>query len=110
MAFLWLVAKIHALVVALFFNRPLTDREIRDISDRLSVKWLGRHADAYRTGSRGYPDIQKLRVEKAKELLEGGASVNDAAIQSGYLDAKALTRAFKKYEGITPGSYRDSKK
>ena len=54
--------------------------------------------------------IQKLRVEKAKELLEGGASVNDAAIQSGYLDAKALTRAFKKYEGITPGSYRDSKK
>ena len=54
--------------------------------------------------------IQKLRVEKTKELLEGGASVNDAAIQSGYLDAKALTRAFKKYEGITPGSYRDNKK
>ena len=54
--------------------------------------------------------IQKLRVDKAKELLEGGASVNDAAIGSGYLDAKALTRAFKKYEGITPGSYRDSKK
>lgn len=54
--------------------------------------------------------IQKLRVEKAKELLEGGASVNDAAVGSGYLDAKALTRAFKKYEGITPGSYRDSKK
>ena len=54
--------------------------------------------------------IQKLRVEKAKELLEAGASVNDAAVGSGYLDAKALTRAFKKYEGITPGSYRDSKK
>ena len=54
--------------------------------------------------------IQKLRVDKAKELLEGGASVNDAAVGSGYLDAKALTRAFKKYEGITPGSYRESKK
>ncbi len=54
--------------------------------------------------------IQKLRVDKAKELLEGGASVNDAAVGSGYLDAKALTRAFKKYEGVTPGSYRDSKK
>ena len=54
--------------------------------------------------------IQKLRVDKAKELLEAGASVNDAAVGSGYLDAKALTRAFKKYEGITPGSYRDSKK
>lgn len=54
--------------------------------------------------------IQKLRVEKAKELLESGSSVNDAAVGSGYLDAKALTRAFKKYEGITPGSYRDSKK
>lgn len=54
--------------------------------------------------------IQKLRVDKAKELLESGASVNDAAVGAGYLDAKALTRAFKKYEGITPGSYRDSKK
>jgi AraC-like DNA-binding protein len=54
--------------------------------------------------------IQKLRVDKAKELLEEGASVNDAAVGSGYLDAKALTRAFKKYEGTTPGSYRDSKK
>jgi AraC-like DNA-binding protein len=54
--------------------------------------------------------IQKLRVDKAKELLEEGASVNDAAVGSGYLDAKALTRAFKKYVGTTPGSYRDSKK
>ncbi|WP_026660592.1 helix-turn-helix domain-containing protein [Butyrivibrio sp. AC2005] len=54
--------------------------------------------------------IQKLRVEKAKELLEEGASVNDAAVGSGYLDAKALTRAFKRYEGITPGAYRDSRK
>jgi AraC-like DNA-binding protein len=49
-------------------------------------------------------------VEKAKELLEEGASVNDAAVGSGYLDAKALTRAFKRYEGITPGAYRDSRK
>ena len=44
------------------------------------------------------------------EVLEAGASVSDAAVGSGYLDAKALTRAFKKYEGITTGSYRDSKK
>ena len=54
--------------------------------------------------------IQKLRVDKAKELLNAGASVNDAAVGSGYLDAKALTRTFKRYEGITPGAYRDSKK
>ena len=63
------------MVEALFFNRHLTDREVHDISDRLSVKWFGRHADAYRTGSRGYPDIQKLRVagDEVVVNVEAGA-------------------------------------
>ena len=50
------------MVEALFFNRTLTDREMRDISDRLSVKWLGRHSAAYRDASRGCADIQRLAV------------------------------------------------
>ena len=63
------------MVEALFFNRPLTDREIRDISDRLSVKWFGRHSAAYRDASRGYADIQRLAVtgENAEIYVEEGA-------------------------------------
>jgi len=46
----------------LVFNATLTDEEVADLSDRLSVKWFGRHTDAYRTSPRGTPDIQKLDV------------------------------------------------
>ena len=33
--------------------------------------------------------------------------MRETAESVGYLDAKALTRAFKRYEGITPGQYKE---
>lgn len=50
--------------------------------------------------------IHMLRVDKAKELLAAGKSVEFTAELTGYLDAQALRRAFKRQEGITPGQYR----
>ena len=35
-------------------------------------------------------------------------SIKDIARQVGYLDSKALIRAFRKYEGITPGKYKEA--
>jgi len=49
--------------------------------------------------------VQKLRVAKAKEYLKTH-SISDTAQKVGFWDAQALIRAFKKYEGITPGSYK----
>lgn len=49
--------------------------------------------------------IQRLRVEKAKELL-ALYSVKDVVRMSGFWDSQALTRAMKKYEGITPGELK----
>lgn len=49
--------------------------------------------------------IQRLRVEKAKELLVQ-YSVKDVVRMSGFWDSQALTRAMKKYEGITPGELK----
>ena len=54
--------------------------------------------------------IHKLRIGKAKELLSQGINVQEAAELSGYLDAKALRRDFKRYEGINPGQYRNLQK
>lgn len=51
--------------------------------------------------------IHRLRLEKAKSLLGKGVSVQDAAVQSGFLDAKALRRTFRNYEGINPANYRE---
>ena len=51
--------------------------------------------------------IQKFRVYKAKELLTDH-SVKDTALAVGFWDTQALIRVFKKYEGITPGQYKES--
>ena len=52
--------------------------------------------------------IHLVRISAAKKLLAEGKTVHDTAVAVGYLDARALTRAFKRYEGITPGQYADS--
>ena len=50
--------------------------------------------------------LQSLRVRKAKDLLKT-ESVKDTARLTGFWDTQALIRVFKKYEGITPGQYKD---
>ena len=46
------------------------------------------------------------RLEKAKQLLkEKKFSVNEIAYMVGFSNSGTFIRAFKKYEGITPGKY-----
>jgi len=47
----------------------------------------------------------QLRAEKAKQRLSQGASIVDAALDSGFTDQSHLTRHFKTKFGITPGIY-----
>ena len=73
----------------------------------LSVSYLSRAYKRYKkTGLLDY--IHKVRLEKAKELMKMDISIKDIARQVGYLDSKALIRAFRKYEGITPGKYKEA--
>ncbi|WP_304943384.1 helix-turn-helix domain-containing protein [Vallitalea guaymasensis] len=52
--------------------------------------------------------LNNIRITKAKELLiETDDTVKDIAIEVGYNNTQSFTRYFKKYEGITPGEYRD---
>lgn len=61
------------------------------------------------TGQNMVDYINRLRVEKAKELLiHTGQSSAMIARQVGCTDDKSLIRIFKQYEGITPGKYRTS--
>ncbi|GIO39602.1 putative HTH-type transcriptional regulator YtdP [Paenibacillus antibioticophila] len=56
------------------------------------------------------PDyINKVRLEKAKVLLrDEKLNISEAAVKVGYLNSNALIRSFKKYEGVTPGKYKES--
>lgn len=52
--------------------------------------------------------ISRVRLEKAKGMLkESNASIKDIAIQAGFSNSSVFIRTFKKYEGITPGEYRE---
>ena len=51
--------------------------------------------------------INRYRVERAKELLAcTDETIGAISGQTGFLNGAALTRAFKKFEGITPGQYK----
>ncbi|MDZ5143513.1 helix-turn-helix domain-containing protein [Microbacterium testaceum] len=50
--------------------------------------------------------IRGCRLRRSRTLLVGGASVNEAARRSGYLDLDSFTRAFKREFGHTPSSVR----
>lgn len=95
-----------------------------------AIAWMERHlahpiainemADAlhvsYRTLNRRFLDIvgmaplaylQTLRVERAKELLEGPqADFDSITAQVGYEDASSFRRLFKRATGLSPAQYR----
>ncbi|WP_435164246.1 helix-turn-helix domain-containing protein [Paenibacillus glycanilyticus] len=52
--------------------------------------------------------VISLRLEKTKELLKTSElTVKDIGASVGYANQRSFNRIFKKYEGMTPGEYRD---
>jgi AraC-like DNA-binding protein len=52
--------------------------------------------------------ITSIRIKNAKILLrEQGMNVSDAAIKTGFYNSNSFIRTFKKYEGVTPGKYKE---
>ena len=53
--------------------------------------------------------IQKVRLEKAKELLETtDLTLEEISVRIGCINGVAVVRLFKKHENITPTAYRKS--
>jgi AraC-like DNA-binding protein len=51
--------------------------------------------------------INKYRFEKAKVLLlSSDSQINEIAAKVGFVNSNTFIRAFKKYEGVTPGNYK----
>lgn len=51
---------------------------------------------------------QLLRDEAVASLVRGGESVEELALRLGFSEASAFHRAFKRWTGTSPGSYRTS--
>ncbi len=52
--------------------------------------------------------INFTRIEKAKELILSGMKLEQTADAVGFGSLRTFMRTFKKYEGITPGQYKDA--
>ncbi len=51
--------------------------------------------------------LNKIRLSHAKQYLkETSLTMEEIASKTGFISDSALIKAFKKYEGVTPGSYR----
>ena len=51
--------------------------------------------------------LRRCRVEKARSLVAGTKlSLSEAALESGYADQSQLSKAFKRYLGVSPREYR----
>lgn len=61
---------------------------------------------AHELGITPHAYLVQRRVCLARKLLAHGQTPAQAAVQSGFADQSHMTRAFVRYLGITPGSYR----
>lgn len=54
--------------------------------------------------------LHKYRIERAKDLiLHTDHTIGDISAMVGYANSITMNRAFKRYEGVTPGWYRQKK-
>ncbi|PZE22356.1 helix-turn-helix domain-containing protein [Paenibacillus xerothermodurans] len=88
-------------------------------SPSLNITMIGNHFDmkpAYlsklfkdSTGEGLLDGINKTRIAHAKQLVaEAGKTIGEVSVCVGFNDVNAFIRTFKKYEGITPGKYKET--
>jgi len=59
------------------------------------------------TGKRPIEYVHALRIERARQLIEAGASpIDDVGYQVGYEDPTFFRRLFRRAIGLTPAAYR----
>lgn len=50
--------------------------------------------------------VERIRFDTARDLLDAGHSVTEAALRSGYGSAETLRRAFIRHAGVSPRAYQ----
>lgn len=58
-----------------------------------------------KTGVNLFDAINRLKIEKAKEMIRGGLKVYEAADKVGFDDVAYFSKVFKKIEGTSPKDY-----
>lgn len=81
------------------------------VADKINI--TGGYLSTYfkeKTGINFNDYLNKVRIEKAKQLLEHTDDrIQDIATQVGYLNLSSFNRMFKKFTGVTPSELRQNK-
>ncbi|MEP9370622.1 AraC family transcriptional regulator [Mesorhizobium sp. KR1-2] len=79
------------------------------LADLAQASGLGRfqllRGFAKATGFTPHAYIVQRRIDLARWLIAGGASLADAAVESGFADQAHMTRTFTRRYGVSPGAY-----
>ncbi|MBW4084287.1 AraC family transcriptional regulator [Paenibacillus sp. S150] len=59
------------------------------------------------TGQGLHDYISRIRTAEAKALLQEGVTIEEISSRVGFSSSSAFIRVFKKYEGITPGRFKN---
>ncbi|MGN0742048.1 MAG: helix-turn-helix domain-containing protein, partial [Candidatus Fimadaptatus sp.] len=88
------------------YARP--DISLSMLADRfnLTQTYLS-HAYKEHTGVNISGYIERLRIERAQQLLREGRTLEQTAFDVGYGHVYSFRTAFKRVTGVTPGAYRD---
>jgi AraC-like DNA-binding protein len=85
------------------FDAEISLSQLAALVDRSPFHFA--RAFAHDVGLPPHVYLDTVRVRKARELLDRGASIADVALAVGYADQSHLTHRFKRLLGITPGQY-----
>ena len=93
------------------YNNYVQKLSLLDVADHCYISsWhLSKLLNQY-TGKGFFEIINKIRIDKAKELLKGStAKIQEISDMVGFQDVTHFSRIFKNYEEISPKDYRNSK-
>lgn len=90
-------------------NCDKPDLTVESVCDAIGVSrtWLSREFKQ-KISMTPLEYIHRQRLEKAKQLIMKGLSLEDVATQSGYYSRRSFTEVFKAYEGMTPSRFRET--
>ena len=85
--------------------------EPNPVTSMVEASGLNRRTFARRfhaaTGKRPIDYVHALRIERARELIEGGrGGIEDVGAEVGYEDPTFFRRLFRRTTGLTPAAYR----
>lgn len=90
------------------FAKPI---QLEDVAKAVHVSpYHLSHLFPQTTGTTFSQALLRIRIEKAKDLLKDTKlTISDIALETGFNSSAYFTRAFKKWQKMTPSEYRKSR-